>query len=89
MPKVADDDRCSLYHKRGSRHTRCTGVSEMSYRVVDVEGVVNEKKKGEPYDLRICHECFKLEIVDLDTACLNTLKINPPKNEDEEHHDGP
>lgn len=83
MSKVPEHDRCELFHKRGSRHTRCPRTSEMSYRVVDLDGQVSRKRKGEPYDLRICHEDFKLEPLALDAVCLETLRMNPPKQDEE------
>jgi len=82
MPKGDDSNRCELYHKRGSRHTRCSHPSEMSYRFVDEQGEVNRRRKGEPYDLRICHEDFKLDPPALDAVCLDTLKMKPPKTEE-------
>ena len=84
MGTQQDQDRCQLYHKHGSRHTRCPRSGEMSYRVVDVEGVVNSRKKGEPYDIRICYDELKLEPAELDAICIKTLKMNPPKENDEE-----
>lgn len=82
MSKASDQDRCQLFHKHGSRHTRCPRLGEMSFRVIDQEGQVNARKKGEPYDLRICYEELKLEPAELDAICLQTLKMHPPKEED-------
>lgn len=81
MTKKHDEDRCWLYEKHGSRHTRCTQVSEMSYRVIDELGEVNPKKKGEPYDVRICFNHLKYEPKDLDAICIQTVKLMPKEEE--------
>lgn len=84
MGRNSDENRCELYEKRGSRHTRCNQEAQMGYQVLDVEGVVNSKKKGDPYELRICLKHIGYEPNDLDAIVLQTAKMYPKKEEDQD-----
>src|SRR5438046_3165808 len=82
MGKLQDEDRCEIYEKRGSRHTRCSQRANMGYQTLDTEGLVNRRKKGEAYELRICYKHIAYEPKDLDTLVLTTSKMVPKKMED-------